>query len=69
MIKLILSEIASFILAIMLAVFLVVCVICCIPYLLLKYLSKEYQEDKETHRMHGDIKEFLDKQRVVADNG
>jgi len=68
MIKLILLEVASFILAIMLAVFLVVCIICCIPYLLLKYLNKEYQEDKEIHRMHGDIKEFLDKQRVGADH-
>jgi hypothetical protein len=69
MIKLILTEIAAFILAIMLAVFLVVCIICCIPYLVIKYLCKEYKEDKEVHRMHGDIKEFLDKQRVGVDNG
>jgi hypothetical protein len=64
MIKCILSEIASFILAIMLAVSLAVCLICCFPYLVVKYLCKEYKEDKETYRMHGDIAAFLDKQRV-----
>ena len=69
MIKFILAEITSFLLSIMLAVFLAICMICCIPYLVVQYLCKEYKEDKEVHRMHGDIAEFLGKQRVGADNG
>ena len=69
MIKFILGEIASFILAIILVVFLAVCFLCCLPYLIVKYLRKEYQHDKEGHRMHRDIEDFLGKQRVGADNG
>jgi hypothetical protein len=62
MIKDRLTEVFAFLLAIIIAGIAIIYIILRLPYLVFRYISDAYQED----RMHSDIEDFLDKQRSRA---